>query len=425
MAKRKRRKRYQGPKLTEQLQLSIGDTVILTAEDWDERGATTAVIDGAPVSIGGAIPGEKIEAEVIKIFPDRVATFASAALEVSEDRVTPPCEYFGKCSGCQWQHISYDRQLNLKRGTVLNALDQYPSIRDAEVMPTLPSPARFGYRNHARFTVGKHGDDIGKAGFVNADTRRFLPIDRCLIMSDLINDKLNQLQGRLKGMTQFSVRAGANTGDSIIQPLLPAQIQDVASGRQRYREEANGLTFQVAASSFFQVNTAQLENMIKEIIEMLDLKGDETLVDLYCGVGTFTAMLASRVGKAIGIEESASAIEDARRNTAGMNNVSFIAAKSESAAGELSAAGLSADIVIIDPPRVGCAPETLPAVEAMQPSRVIMVSCNPDTMARDLDALCARAFRLIKVRPIDMFPQTRQVEAIALMEHCRLMPKAI
>ena len=416
MAKRKHRKRYRGPDLTSHLELETGHTLTLEAGEFDERGLATADLDGAPVTIAGAIPGEHVTARIVKVYRDRIATSTEAVESGSDYRVDPQCRYFGECSGCQWQHIDYSRQLKIKREVVVNALSSYESLRDVDVAATLPSTKRFGYRNHARFTVGR-GDESGVAGYKNADSRRFVRIDECAIMDERINETLGQLQGRLNSMTQFSVRVGANTGDMIIQPLLPDEIKDILSGRQKYVEEVRGAKFQVAASSFFQVNTDQLSAVVDEIVEMLELDGSDTLVDLYCGVGTFARLLAPYVEKVIGIEESASAVADARANCSDVDNVSFIEAKAEQAAVEMSDSGQTVDVAIIDPPRVGCAPQALDALCNLSPRRIMMVSCNPTTLARDLDALCQSGFTLVSVRPVDMFPQTRHVESLALLEN--------
>ena len=415
MAKRKNRKRNQGPDVTTHLDLGVGETLTLDAGEFDERGLATANYQGAPVTISGAIPGESVTASIVKVYRDRIATLVKSVDVASEHRVTPECRYFGACSGCQWQHISYGRQLEIKRSLVESALAPYETLNGIQVDETMPSPNQFRYRNHARFTVGRR-EENGFAGYMNADSRRFVRIDECMIMDDRINETLSQLQGRLQRMTQFSIRVGANTGDTIVQPLLPAEIQDVPSGRQKYVEKVNGAEFQVAASSFFQVNTAQLSAIVEEIVGMLELDGNDTLVDLYCGVGTFARLLSPYVKRVIGIEESASAVEDARFNCSDVANVEFIESKAEQAAADLSASGLKIDVAIIDPPRKGCHPEALNALNTLSPRRIKMVSCNPITMARDLDALCQSGFKLVSVRPVDMFPQTKHVETLAQLE---------
>ena len=153
-----------------------------------------------------------------------------------------------------------------------------------------------------------------------------------------------------------------------------------------------------------------------EIVSILELEGDDTLVDLYCGVGTFARLLSPHVKSVIGIEESASAISDAKVNCADVDNVTLIEAKAELAAVELAKSGQTVDIAIIDPPRIGCHPQALEALKTVAPRRIMMVSCNPITMARDVNALCESGFRLVSVRPVDMFPQTRHVESLVLLE---------
>ena len=414
MAKRRRRRRYAGPDLTSASGLTVGETVTITAGPWDERGYATATSRGAPVSVQGAIPGETVNAEIIKVFPERIAAKTVDVEVADSDRVTPKCRYFGECSGCQWQHMSYQRQLKTKREIVINALSQFPETMNAHVEPVIESPTQYGYRNHARFSVGR-GDESGMAGFINADSRRFVRIDECLIMDSQINQTLSKLQGRLHRMTQWSVRVGANSGDQTIQPLLPADIQDIESGRQHYSESINDIDFSVAASSFFQVNSHMIPIMAQTIVDMLNPAGHETLIDLYCGVGTFACLLAHKVGRVIGIEESASAISNATRNATPFSNVEFVGARADTVATELKQRSITANFVIVDPPRVGCDDATITALSDMQPRKIIMVSCEPATLAPDLAALCRAGFTLIKIQPMDMFPQTRHIETVAML----------
>ena len=414
MAKRRRRRRYAGPDLTAASGLSVGDRIDIEAGPWDDRGNATATLRGAPITLHGVIPGESVKAEVVKVFPERVAARTIAVEAADPDRVVPQCRYFGECSGCQWQHVSYARQLAMKRELVADALRQFQETAHVPVDQAIGSPKQYRYRNHARFSVGRH-DESGAAGFVNADTRQFVQIDECLIMDDQINETLAKLQGRLHRMTQWSVRVGANSGDQTIQPLLPAEIQEIESGRQHYVESINGIDFKVAASSFFQVNSHMIPIMAQTIAEMLDPVGDETLIDLYCGVGTFACLLADRVRRVIGVEESASAITHARRNAAPFDNVEFIGARAETVAKELEQRSILADFIVVDPPRIGCDDATIAALSDMRPEKIVMVSCEPKTLAPDLAALCRAGFTLIRVQPLDMFPQTKHIEAIALL----------
>ena len=412
MAKRRHRRRYSGPPLTDHLTIGPGDVLELRLGAFDARGETASEIDGAPAAVAGGIPGELVRAEVVKVFPERVVLQVVDVIEPSPDRVEPPCPYYSKCSGCQWQHVSYRRQLDEKARRVEAALAVNESLLSATVHPTLESPAQYGYRNHARFTVGKRDGDAGKVGYVNATTRRFLPVDRCLLMDEPINGVLERMQGRLSGKSQVTVRSGGHTGSMLIQPAFKPPWPDLKTGQSHYKETVASAEFRVASSSFFQVNTPQLANTIELMTRSLGLSGKETVVDAYCGVGTFTVLLAPVSGKVTGIEESASAVADARLNAAGLDNVEFIEDKTENALLNLNE---PVDVLVLDPPRRGCAPEAVAAAIDLAPARIAMVSCEPDNMARDLAALCESVYTLDDVYPIDMFPQTRHVEALAIL----------
>jgi 23S rRNA (uracil1939-C5)-methyltransferase len=377
-----------------------------------DDGYATAELDGVPVSVIGGIDGEKVTAEIAWVAPDRFFARVTEVQSASQDRVQPPCEYFGRCTGCQWQHVSYERQLELKRGRVVMELRKYPELAEARVEPTLGSPKQLRYRNHARFTVAKWAENRGEAGYMSAVSRRFVRVDECLLMDDRINEALAKTQGKLAGMSQLSVRVGANTDSMLIQPELPAEI-GVESGQTHYEEEVNGQRFRVASPSFFQVNTAQLERMAAEVAGMLRLDGSGTLLDAYSGVGTFAIMLAPYVDKVIAVEESASSVEDARANAAGIANIEFMPGRSEELMAVLTG---QIDYVILDPPRVGCMPEALDAVARMRPRKVVVVSCEPSALARDLAILVRGGFTLTRTQPVDMFPQTRHVETLATLE---------
>jgi 23S rRNA (uracil1939-C5)-methyltransferase len=329
------------------------------------------------------------------------------------DRVLAPCPYYGPCTGCQLQHVDYGRQLEFKRARVVRALQESPTTAAIEVRPALPSPDIFGYRNHARFTVGREGE----VGFVNRHTRRFLRIDECLLMSPAINETLRRVQGGLKGMTQVSVRVGVNTGDRLIQPRLVSPGLGLDSGGSHYEESVRGRRFRVAGSSFFQVNSAMAERVLDLVAEALRLSGTELVVDAYAGVGVFATLLAGRAREVIGIEDSASAVEDAKANAAGLANVRFVMGRTEAVLPTFA----SVDAVVLDPPRAGCHPDAIEALRSLAPANVAMVSCEPEALARDLGLLCdGGAYAVDWVQPVDMFPQTYHVECVAAVRRTGL-----
>ena len=237
-------------------------------------------------------------------------------------------------------------------------------------------------------------------------------IDRCLIMDEGVNEILAHLQDKCEETTQLSVRYGVNTGEWLIQPTLQTLDVTLEVGQTHYEEKLHGTRFRIASPSFFQVNSKQAERLVDLVRECLDLKGNETLVDAYAGVGTFAVLLAPHVARAIAIEESASAVSDARRNIEGLSNVTLVEARTEDALADLEAAP---DAVVLDPPRAGCHPRALEALMALAPERVAYVSCDPATLARDLKILCEERYRLLEVRPIDMFPHTYHIEVVATL----------
>ena len=412
MAKHKRKRRYSGPDITGHVDLNPGDQFQTTLNGINDSGETLSEIRGAPVEVTGGLPGEKVVVEVQKRFPERIVAKVVEVLEQAEERVVPECEYFLTCSGCQWQHASYDYQLQLKQARVQREIDKYQSLSQVVVAATIGSESQLGYRNHGRFTVGKK-DDGGKIGYINAVTRRFVKIDRCLLMNEQINKVLDLAQDNVAGQTQVAIRAGSNTDSMLIQPRMNLSHIGLVTGEQHYEEEVRGFRFRVAASSFFQVNTSQLSRAIDEVRDLLDLDGTEVMVDAYCGVGVFTVLLAPYVRKIVGIEESASAIEDAGLNSKDILNIEFVEGKTEHI---LNTLNQHIDVLLLDPPRVGCHPDVLDSVIKLKPEKVLMISCEPEAMARDLNLLCSTGiYSLETIRPVDMFPQTRHVETISML----------
>ena len=412
MAKHKRKRRYSGPDITGHVDLNPGDQFQTTLNGINDSGETLSEIRGAPVEVTGGLPGEKVVVEVQKRFPERIVAKVVEVLEQAEERVVPECEYFLTCSGCQWQHASYDYQLQLKQARVQREIDKYQSLSQVVVDATIGSESQLGYRNHGRFTVGKK-DDGGKIGYINAVTRRFVKIDRCLLMNEQINKVLDLAQDNVAGQTQVAIRAGSNTDSMLIQPRMNLSHIGLVTGEQHYEEEVRGFRFRVAASSFFQVNTSQLSRAIDEVRDLLELDGTEVMVDAYCGVGVFTVLLAPYVRKIVGIEESASAIEDAGLNSKDILNIEFVEGKTEHI---LNTLNQHIDVLLLDPPRVGCHPDVLDSVIKLKPEKVMMISCEPEAMARDLNLLCSTGiYSLETIRPVDMFPQTRHVETISML----------
>jgi 23S rRNA (uracil1939-C5)-methyltransferase len=396
MGRRHRDKRIEPP-----------ERLVLTLDDMAFEGGAIARDGERVIFVDNGIPGERVVAEV---FRERAGVYYGRAVEVvdpSPDRVDTPCEYFGECGGCQWQHIAYRRQLTLKRQVVADLLRRIGGFADPPVAPTVGADEPWGYRNHVRFTAKPRGE----IGFVARGTHRFLRIDRCLIADPWVNDFLPRVQGAGAGLHQLAVRRGVNTGEVLVNPDISAIAPDVPSGQKFYYEELMGHRFRISAASFFQTNTPQAEKLVALTRDRLELSGGGTLVDAYAGVGTFTVILAPLVSRVIAIEESAAAVDDAMVNAADSPNVQYYRGKVEDV---LPHVPERIDRLILDPPRTGVHAAVLEAVMPAAPTRIVYVSCDPATLARDLRVLAgAGIYDLVDVTPVDMFPQTYHVECVA------------
>ena len=340
----------------------------------------------------------------------------------SEVRVEAHCPVFGECGGCQLQHMSYPAQLAWKRALVGQLLREAGGFDDAPLLDTVPCDEPWGYRNHMRFSVNRDG----QSGLTVRDSHRVLPLSRCPIAHEQINRALAVLSGVPNVRPQVLVRCGAATGQVMMQPQPEASVaqQLLEAGLElrgeTMEERLAGETFRIRPSSFFQTNSAQAEKMMRMVLEgLLGAAAGEgrdlTVVDAYCGVGTFSLLLARRVGKVIAIEESASAIKDAQWNLREVDNVEIRQGKVEDV---LPALAMEVDGLVIDPPRAGCQRSVLDTLAQHPPTRIVYVSCDPSTLARDLHILCHihSTYRLRSVQPLDMFPQTAHIECVAVLE---------
>ncbi len=385
-----------------------GDRVTLSLTSWGRLGEAMADFDGHNVFVAGGVPGEKVVVEAVKVHRKYVSAKVVEVLEASADRVEPPCPYYGDCSGCQWQHLSYDAQLKAKREKVTDALQRVGDLVNPPVSEVRPSPNQYGYRNHARFTISREG----ALGFVNRETRQFVRIDKCMLMHDGVNNLLEELQDHCGETTQLSIRAGKYSGDFLIQPYLVHPDIGVTTGQKKYTESIDGVDFLVSSPSFFQVNVDQAAAAAELVNDHLKLGPEDVLLDAYTGVGTFAILLAPHVKQVIAVEESSAAVADAKQNAGELQNVDFVLGRTEDVLRKLP---VTPDVVVLDPPRSGCQPRALESLIAMAPSRVAYVSCDAETLGRDLKILCAGGYRLDEVVPLDMFPQTHHVECVALL----------
>jgi 23S rRNA (uracil1939-C5)-methyltransferase len=345
--------------------------------------------------------------------------------QASPSRIQASCPVFGICGGCQLQHMRYETQLEWKRLIVVELLQDAGGFDDPRVLPTMPCDVPWHYRNHMRFSVNRNG----QPGLTARGTHRVLPLASCPIAHEQINRALGVLNNLPSERPQVLIRCGAATGQMLIQPHpephIAQQLAEVGLDlrAETMEEILGGEIFRIRPSSFFQTNTPQAEKMVQMVLDGLassqhqhTYERSRTIVDAYCGVGTFALLLARHVDKVIAIEESASAIKDAQWNLRQVSNVEILKGKVEDLLPTLQ---YHIDGLVLDPPRAGCQQAVLDALVQHPVDRIVYVSCDPATLARDLNILCHLhpTYRLQLVQPLDMFPQTAHIECIAVLEH--------
>lgn len=391
---------------------------------WDARPELRAGAEAFDVV--GALPGELVELDVswslprpgrkrARRTPPPVARLARV-VEPAPERVAPSCPVFGACGGCQLQQMAYPAQLAWKTERVRDLLRR-AGFAEPPVRAALGCEPPWNYRNHMRFSV----DRDGRVGLTARGTHRIIPLSSCPIAEPRINEALAALAQEPQPQPQALVRYGVATGQMLLQPApLPATRERLAAAGLDLRdetmeEEVGGARFRIRPSSFFQTNTAQAQVMARLALAELPSGPEVTLVDAYCGVGVFARLMAERAGRVLAIEESASAVRDARWNLRETPQVEVVQAKVED---DLPQRAERIDGLIIDPPRAGCQRPVLDALATRRPPVVVYISCDPTTLARDLAYLChtTGAYRLRSVQPLDMFPQTAHIENIATLD---------
>jgi 23S rRNA (uracil1939-C5)-methyltransferase len=382
--------------------------------------------DGRPVFVPFAAPGERVRVEERESHKGFLRARLLEVLEPSPDRTMPRCRHFGQCGGCQLQHLPYASQVQIKESILREQLLRLGGIPDAPIRPAVPSPHPWNYRNHIQCTpVGK------RLGYFRARSREVLPIDECHLPEPRLWELWRNLDWEnIPGLRQIDFRAGDEdemvvfegeagaipevTAESDVSAAwLPAEGDAVflAGGPLQY--EILGRTFAVSPGSFFQIHTELIPVMVNTVLGLADPARDMTALDLYCGTGLFSAFLAERAGRVIGIEESSSAAADFEVNLNEFDSVELYAAPAETA---LEAIAAPVNLAVIDPPRSGLTARAMRALLRAAPPRIVMVSCEMSTLARDGRILARAGYRLTDLVPIDMFPQTSHLETAGRWE---------
>lgn len=445
------------------------ETITIHIEDLTSEGNGVGKINGYPIFTPYALPGEEAVVKVVKVTKNLAFGKLLDVKEESPERVEPPCDVFYQCGGCQLQHMSYDLQLEMKRNQVKNVLKKIAHLESVPVHPTIGMNDPWRYRNKVQIPVGeKNGELI--TGFYQPRSHRIIDnMDTCVI-TDEVSDRgveaVRRIADRLgieayheethRGVLRhIMVRTGKMTGETMIVlitrtekiphqaelideltktfPNVKSIIHNINNkrtnvifgnktvvlwGEEYIHDKIGDLTFAISARSFYQVNPTQTEKLYRKALEYADISQDDIVIDAYCGIGTISLFLAQQAKKVYGVEIVPEAIEDAKKNAElnDITNAEFVVGAAEKVMPWWTAQGLKPDVIVVDPPRKGCDEALLKAMIDMEPNRIVYVSCNPSTLARDLRILEDGGYETKEVQPVDMFPQTGHVEAIALIQ---------
>ncbi len=455
-----------------------GQTLVLEIEDLAFRGRGLARVEGFTVFVDRALPGDRVEARIYRKKKNYAEARVLDILRPSADRVEAPCRYSGYCGGCTLQALAYEKQIFYKRRHVAESLAHIGLLRDVPVHPTRASAQVFGYRNKMEFScsdrrwllpeeLGRDDVSMGMAlGLhVPGTFHKVLDIAACLIQPDMGNAILGHVREYIRashlpvyglrsheGFWRFVMLRHSASDDSwmvnlvtqtldrdAVQPLADTlreafprvvsvvnnvtarkagiavgEFEVCLAGLPVITDRIGDLEFEISANSFFQTNTRGAETLYGIVRDYAGLGGDETVVDLYCGTGTIALFLAAGAREVIGVEQVAEAVADARRNRRRnrIDNCRFMAGD----AGEvLAQLDVRPQVMVIDPPRAGMHAKVLARVMDLAPERIVYVSCNPATLARDL-ALMVETYEVAEVQPVDLFPHTYHVESVARLE---------
>jgi len=384
--------------------------------------------DGRAVFVPFALPGETVRIHSVNEKRGHVRAELVEVLEPSPERIAPKCKHFGVCGGCHYQHLPYQAQLTAKTEILRDQLTRIGKIENPPVKQIVPSSTEWNYRNHVQFHLTRDG----KLGYIDAQCRSVIPISECRLPEpplDILWPTLDFDPGL--GLERVSLRLGVDDETMLVleseSPETPeleleanlsvVHLTDndvvVMAGDDHLTMIVNDRLFHVSAASFFQVNTEMAGKMAAHLLAHLRVSPATTLLDVFCGVGLFSAFFAPHVGRLIGIEASLSACEDFAVNLDEFDTVELYEAPAEDV---LPALDVKSDIVIVDPPRAGLEKRSLDALLARGPARIAYVSCDPSTLARDAARLIAGGYRLLQVTPFDLFPQTYHIESISIFE---------
>lgn len=435
------------------------------------EGEGIAKIEGYPIFIEGALQGEKVKVKIVKVKKSYAYGKLLEIIEKSEGREEPKCSNYKRCGGCSIQHMNYKKQLDFKWNRVKDCISKIGGISEEIVnYPIGMNENPYRYRNKVQLPIGKVNGDI-VIGFYAPRSHNIINIDSCLIQ-DEVADKVAKLtkewinkyniepatvdgEFNPKGILRhIMIRKAFKTGEVMVvlvatkekvpfidefKKIIIENIDEIKSivlnvnpkntnvilgekcitlyGKDIIQDYIGNFKFNISPLSFFQVNPKQTEILYNKALEYANLTGKETVFDAYCGTGTITLFLSQKAKKVYGVEIIEPAIINAKENARinNVDNAEFFVGKSEEIIPQLINEGIKADTIVVDPPRKGCDIKLLDAIGETKPEKIVYVSCDPSTLARDLKILEEKGYKTIKVQPVDMFPQTSHVETVCLI----------
>ncbi|TWI55998.1 23S rRNA (uracil(1939)-C(5))-methyltransferase RlmD [Halalkalibacter nanhaiisediminis] len=454
--------------MTKQLPVQKNEQLQVTIEDLTHEGAGVAKVNGYTLFVPKALPGEVVDIKVTKTNKGYGFARLLNIEKQSEDRAEPPCPIYNQCGGCQMQHLNYEAQLIVKQKQVQDVLERIGGLKSVLVHPTLGMDNPWRYRNKAQVPVGENEGGL-IAGFYQERSHRIISMDQCLIQHEENDEIIRSVKSiaikygirgydeeKHRGTLRHVVaRHGKQTGEimvvlvtrgkelpnkkniieeicnqipnvkSIVQNINPKRTNvifgeetHVLWGDEYIHDYIGDIKFAISARSFYQVNPEQTKVLYDKALEYANLTGNETVIDAYCGIGTISLFLAQRAKRVYGVEIVPDAIADAKRNAElnGITNVDFAVGEAENVMPWWYAQGIRPDVIVVDPPRKGCDEKLLETILAMKPQRVVYVSCNPATLARDLKMLDEGGYETKEVQPVDMFAHSTHVEAVVKLE---------
>ena len=437
--------------------VSKGEEYIIDIESVAALGSGVGRIQGFTVFVPCAVGGDCLKVRITRVKKSFAEAEIMEIIEKSENRAEQDCPHFPMCGGCQFRHMKYAAQLDSKRQIVENAIRRIGGFSDFTIDEVIAAENTYNYRNKAVFRAGYENGRV-IFGFNSTKSHNVTAADGCLICNDAftkiavaVSEYANKfgisaVDGKHGTLKSVFVRSSRKTGetvavisinvkklpheDELVKMILSAsdkvsgiaieadEKMRVLYGNKMLTEEICGIEFKVSPESFLQVNPAQTERLYAKALEFADIENTDTVMDIYCGIGTISLAAAKYANRVIGVEKVERAIEDAKANAefTGIDNAEFFAAGAEEIVPELIRNGEKPDIVILDPPRAGSDEKTLTAICSAAPEKIVYVSCDAASLARDLKFICANGYKIARSAACDMFPHTHHIETVIKLE---------